>query len=172
MSSSANGSGSPSAAPPAPLVGWADRIAHVIGVWFGCGHVPYAPGHSGTIGTIPLYLLVRPHGPIAVAATALAVTAVGIWAAGRVERRLGIKDPQIVCVDEVAGVLVTWIAAPPTWPALIVGGLLFRLFDQFKPWPARAAERLPGGLGVMLDDVVAGAWGAAALLAARALGWL
>src|SRR4029079_14658759 len=107
MSSSAHGSGSPSAAPPAPLVGWADRIAHVIGVWFGCGHVPYAPGHSGTIGTIPLYLLVRPHGPIAVPATALAVTAVGIWAAGRVERRLGIQDPQTVCVAHGARALTT-----------------------------------------------------------------
>jgi len=171
MSSSATGSGATRPA-PAPFAGWRDKVAHVIGVWFGCGHVPVAPGHAGTIGTIPLYLLVRPYGPLAVAATALAVIAIGVWASGRVERRLGIKDPQIVCVDEVAGVLVTWIAAPPTWPALIVGGLLFRLFDQFKPWPARAAERLPGGLGVMLDDVVAGAWGAAALLAARALGWL
>ena len=98
--------------------------------------------------------------------------AVGVWASGRVERRLGIKDPQIVCVDEVAGVLVTWIAAPPTWTALIVGGLLFRLFDQIKPWPARRAEKLPGGWGVMLDDVAAGAWGAAVLVAARAAGWL
>jgi phosphatidylglycerophosphatase A len=172
MSSSASGSGSPSPPPPLASLGWRDKIAHVIAVWFGCGHVPYAPGHSGTIGTIPLYLLVRPHGPIAVAATALLVTAVGVWASGRVERRLGIKDPQIVCVDEVAGVLVTWIAAPATWKALIVGGLLFRLFDQIKPWPARAAEKLPGGWGVMLDDVAAGAWGAAALIAARALGWL
>ena len=110
----------------------------------------------------------RPYGPIAVAATALLVTAVGVWASGRVERRLGIKDPQIVCVDEVAGVLVTWIAAPPTWRALIVGGLLFRLFDQIKPWPARAAEKLPGGWGVMLDDVAAGAWGAAVSSAPRA----
>ena len=96
------------------------------------------------MGAIPLYLLVRPYGPLAVAATALVVTAVGIWASGRVERRLGIKDPQIVCVDEVAGVLVTWIAAPPTWTALIVGGLLFRLFDQIKPWPARRAETPAG----------------------------
>jgi phosphatidylglycerophosphatase A len=171
MSSSASESGSHNQ-PALPLSDWRDRIAHVIGVWFGCGHVPYMPGHAGTIGTIPLYLLVRPHGPIAVAAAALVVIAVGVWAAGRVERRLGVKDPQIVCVDEVAGVLVTWIAAPPTWRALIVGGLLFRLFDQLKPWPARAAERLPGGLGVMLDDVVAGAWGAAVIVGARALGWL
>jgi phosphatidylglycerophosphatase A len=171
MSSSANGSGKHNGVAP-PFDGWGDRIAHVVGVWFGCGHVPYMPGHAGTIGTIPLYLLVRPHGPLAVAAAAVAVTAIGVWAAGRVERRLGIKDPQIVCVDEVAGVLVTWIAAPPTWRALIVGGLLFRLFDQIKPWPARAAEKLPGGWGVMLDDVAAGAWAAGAVLAARALGWL
>ena len=68
--------------------------------------------------------------------------------------------------------LVTWIAAPPTWRGLIVGGLLFRLFDQIKPWPARAAEKLPGGWGVMLDDVAAGAWGAAVVIGARALGWL
>jgi len=134
--------------------------------------VPVAPGHAGTIGTIPLYLLVRPYGPLAVAGAALAVTAIGVWASGRVERRLGIKDPQIVCIDEVAGVLVTWIAAPPTWRALVVGGLLFRLFDQIKPWPARAAERLPGGWGVMLDDVAAGAWAAALVVGARALGWL
>ena len=125
MSSSGTGSGSPSPTAPLPLrlSAWRDKLAHVIAVWFGCGHVPYAPGHSGTIGTIPLYLLVRPYGPIGVAVTALLVTAVGVWASGRVERRLGIKDPQIVCVDEVAGVLVTWIVAPPTWRGLIVGGL-------------------------------------------------
>jgi phosphatidylglycerophosphatase A len=159
------------AAPP-PLRGFKDITAHVLSVWFGCGHVPYVPGHSGTIGAIPLYLLVRPYGPLAVAATALVVTLVGIWSSGRVERRLGIKDPQIVVIDEVAGVLVAWTAAPPTWRALIVGGLAFRLFDWLKPWPARRAERLPGGPGVMLDDVAAGFWGAALVLAGRALGWL
>jgi phosphatidylglycerophosphatase A len=124
------------------------------------------------VGAIPLYLLIRPFGPLAVAATAVVVTLVGIWAAAIVERRLGGKDPQIVCVDEVAGVLVTWIAAPPTTRALIVGVIAFRVFDQLKPWPARNAERLKGGPGIVLDDVAAGLWGAAVLLAARALGWL
>ena len=89
MSSSANDSGGSKPA-PGPLSGWRDRTAHVISVWFGCGHVPYMPGHAGTIGTIPLYLLVRPYGPIAVAATARVVIAVGVGASGRVERRLGI----------------------------------------------------------------------------------
>ena len=146
--------------------------AHVLAVWFGCGHLPVAPGTWGTLGAIPLYLLVRPLGLAAVAATAVAVTLVGIWAAGDVERRLGGKDPQIVCIDEVAGVFVTWLAAPATWRGLVAGVVLFRIFDQWKPWPARAAERLGGGAGVVLDDVVAGVWGAALLAAGRLLHWL
>lgn len=160
------------ASPPPPLRGWRDVTAHTLAVWFGCGHMPVAPGLTGTLGAIPLYLLLRPHGPIAVAIAAAVVTVVGIWASGRVERRLGIKDPQIVCIDEVAGVLVTWIAAPTTTRALVAGVVAFRIFDQFKPWPARAAERLGGGPGVMLDDVAAGLWSAAVILAGRALGWL
>jgi phosphatidylglycerophosphatase A len=143
-----------------------------VAVWFGCGHVPIAPGTAGTLGAIPLYLLIRPLGPLAVAAAAVALTAVGIWAAARVERRLGGKDPQIVCVDEVAGVFVTWIAAPPTTRALVAGVIAFRIFDQLKPWPARRAERLKGGAGIVLDDIAAGLWGAGVLLAARALGFL
>jgi phosphatidylglycerophosphatase A len=162
----------PPAAPPPPLRGAADITAHVLSVWFGCGHVPIAPGTAGTIGAIPLYLLLRPHGPVAVAIAAAVVTVVGIWASGRVERRLGIEDPQIVCIDEVAGVLVTWIVAPQTTRALVVGFIAFRLFDQLKPWPARTAERLPGGPGIMLDDVAAGVWGAAVLILGRVFGWL
>ena len=107
-----------------------------------------------------------------VALVTVVVTVVGLWAAGDVERRLGKKDPQIVCIDEVAGVFETWLAAPATVWGLVAGVVLFRIFDQWKPWPARAAERLGGGRGVMFDDVVAGAWGAVVLVAARAIGWL
>ena len=163
-------------APPAGAAagtrGPRERLAHVLAVWFGCGHVPYAPGTAGTLGAVPLYLLIRPLGPLCVLVAAAAVTAVGVWAAGIVERRLGSKDPQIVCIDEVAGVLLTWVAAPPTWTGLAAGFVLFRIFDQWKPWPARLAERLPGGQGVMADDVVAGAWGLVVLFAARKLGLL
>jgi phosphatidylglycerophosphatase A len=147
-----------------------DRIAHVLAVWFGCGHVPRAPGLAGTVGAVPLYLVVRPQGPLAVAVAAAVITAVGIWAAGRVVRRLRQHDPQIICIDEVAGVLVTWTAAPATTTGLLVGLVLFRLFDQLKPWPARTLERrLSGGPSVVLDDVAAGLWGAAVLLIARAM---
>jgi len=149
------------------------RLAHVLAVWFGCGHVPIAPGTAGTLGAIPLYLLVRPHGRLAVAATALVVTAVGVWAADEVAKQRRMKDPQIVVIDEVAGVFVTWLAAPETTGGLIAGVVLFRIFDQLKPWPACWAERrLPGGWGIVLDDVFAGCWGAVLLSIARAVDWL
>jgi phosphatidylglycerophosphatase A len=88
-----------------------------------------------------------------------------------VASELGQKDPQLIVIDEVAGVLVTLSVAPPTWSALVAGVVLFRLFDQTKPWPARAAERkLPGGWGIVLDDVAAGLWGALGVAALHAAG--
>jgi len=150
-----------------------EKVARVLALWFGCGKVPVAPGTAGTLGAIPLYLLLRPHGTIAVAAGALAVTAVGVWAADVVARETGLKDPQIVVIDEVAGYLVTMLGAPPTWTGVIAGFVVFRVLDQWKPFPARLAEkRLPGGWGIVMDDVLAGAWGALALYAARAWGVL
>ena len=158
-------------APPRPPASALDKVAHVLAVWFGCGHVPVAPGLAGTLGAIPLYLLLRPRGPVVIAVAAAVLTVIGVWAAERVARRLGGKDPQIICIDEVAGVFVTWIAARETTVGLLAGVVLFRLFDQTKPWPARLAERrLPGGLGIVLDDVAAGLWGAAILLLLRRFG--
>lgn len=150
-----------------------DRLAYTLAIWFGCGRFPKAPGTAGTVGAIPFYLLLRHmSGVPAVAGAAVVITLIGVWAANQVVRQTGIKDPQIVCIDEVAGVLFTWLAAPDTWIGLVAGFALFRIFDQFKPWPARSAERLPEGWGVMMDDVAAGAWGAGCLLVGRALGWL
>jgi phosphatidylglycerophosphatase A len=149
------------------------RVAYVLAIWFGCGRVPKAPGTAGTLGAIPFYLLLaHVWGRPAVAAAAAVITAVGVWASNQVVRKLGIKDPQIVCIDEVAGVLITLLAAPANGIGLLTGVVLFRVLDQWKPWPARAAERLPEGWGVMADDVVAGIWGVLGLLAARAAGWL
>jgi phosphatidylglycerophosphatase A len=151
----------------------ADSVAYVLSIWFGCGLVPRAPGTAGTVGALPLYLLLRTWGVAAVVVGATLVTAIGIWASDRTARRLGQKDPQIVCIDEVAGVLFTWAAVPAGALGIIVGFVLFRLNDQLKPWPARLAERrLPGGWGIMLDDVCAGAWSVLLVLAARRLGLL
>jgi phosphatidylglycerophosphatase A len=148
-------------------------VAHVLATWFGCGHVPYAPGTAGTLGAVPLYLVLRPMGHLAVLTAALLITAIGIWVADVVAKDLGKEDPQIVVIDEVAGVLLTLSVAPPTWGALVAGVVLFRIFDQLKPWPARTAEReLPGGWGIVLDDVAAGVWGGAGVLGLKAAGIL
>jgi len=149
------------------------RRARVLALWFGAGLVPLAPGTAGSIAAIPLYLLLRSLGLDAVALGAAAVIALGIWSAGIVAQQTGLHDPQTVVIDEVAGVLCTLLAAPPGWPGTLAGLVLFRVFDQWKPWPARAAEReLPPRWGIMLDDVFAAAWAALVLLGLRRLGWL
>lgn len=136
------------------------RLAWILATWFGCGLSPIAPGTVGTLGALPLYLLVRQGGPLAVVFAALLVAAVGIWASNVVVRTTGEKDPQRIVIDEVAGVLFALSAAPPTWRGVALAVLLFRVFDITKPFPARRAERLPAGWGVVVDDVVAGLWAA------------
>ena len=153
--------------------GFTETVQTVLSTWFGLGFVPKGPGTAGTIGAIPLYLLLRPHGPWAVAAAAVCLTLVGIWAAGGYAKITGLHDPQKVVIDEVAGVHVAWIACPPTWQGLLAGFLLFRLFDMTKPFPANWAERkLQGGTSIVLDDVFAGMWGAAVVVALRLAGVL
>jgi len=148
------------------------RLAYILAIWFGCGRFPKMPGTAGTIGALPLYLLAVQGGPFAVAAAAVVVTLVGVWAATQVVRHTGLKDPQIVCIDEAAGVLITLAFAPYDWKGVLASVVLFRIFDQWKPWPARWAEKLREGWGVVMDDVFAGLWGAVFVIAARALGWL
>jgi phosphatidylglycerophosphatase A len=102
----------------------------------------------------------------------LAVTVLGIWAADEAERALGAKDPGAIVVDEVAGMALSVLTLPPTPLALVAGFVLFRAFDVLKPFPANVAQRLPGGLGVVVDDLVAGLYALALLLLARRIGWL
>jgi phosphatidylglycerophosphatase A len=98
---------------------------------------------------------------------------VGIWAASIVARELGKKDPQVVVIDEVAGTLVTLLPMPhASWQAIAAGFVLFRLFDIVKPWPIRHLERLPGGWGIVLDDIGAGVLGAAVMQGLRMAGAL
>jgi phosphatidylglycerophosphatase A len=122
----------------------------------------------GSLGAIPLYLLAAQGGRTGVVVAAIGVTAIGIWAASIVARDLGAHDPQIVVVDEVAGILVTMVPmADVSWRAVVVGFVLFRLFDVTKPWPARRLEKLPGGWGIVMDDVAAGVFGALVMAGLR-----
>jgi phosphatidylglycerophosphatase A len=144
-------------------------IARVIATWFGCGRSPVAPGTVGTLGALPLWFAVRGGGPKAVLVTAAAMTLIGVWAAGVFAAERGAKDPQEVVVDEVAGVLVALTAAPPSFAGTALAVVLFRVFDITKPFPTRHAEQLPGGWGIVLDDVVAGMQAALVLGGLRAL---
>jgi phosphatidylglycerophosphatase A len=106
----------------------------------------------------------------------IAVSIIGVWAAGRTALYLQKHDPQIVVIDEVAGQLISYLglATPRTfavnWKYLLLGFILFRVFDIWKPFPARQAESLPGGLGIMADDWIAGIYAALGLWIARAIG--
>lgn len=138
------------------------RPHHWLAYGAGSGLSPWAPGTAGTLAAIPLYLLVAPLPLAPYLALVAASFAIGVWACDKTARELGVDDPSPVVWDEVVGLLVTMIAAPPGWVWVLVGFLLFRLFDILKPWPIRVLDRdLHGGLGIMLDDLVAGlmAWG-------------
>src|SRR4030095_9193486 len=140
----------------------------------GVGYLPLAPGTWGSFLAVLIYLVLRttvsrPHGlysPLFVATQVVLIglaTAVGIWAASRTERILKIKDPGRVVIDEVAGQFIALLPVPLTadsrWPVwLMVAFLLFRFFDIVKPYPARKLESLPGVLGIMADDLVAGVY--------------
>ncbi len=102
----------------------------------------------------------------------LSVLVAGTWAAGRAERLIGGKDPGVIVIDEVAGMTIAMLLVPRTIGALAVAFLLFRVFDVVKPFPARQSQRLTGGVGVMIDDVVAGLYALGVLsLLRRAVGW-
>ena len=150
------------ARPRGPL--WATLIA----TFFGIGRMHPGPGSWGAATTVILWAAlayaVPPslRTPLAVA-LALLVTLIGIPAATQVARASGVKDPQFVVIDEVAGQLIALIAAPLGWKAFLAGFIFFRAFDIVKPPPVRQLERLPEGTGIVLDDVAAGIYALAVM---------
>lgn len=137
--------------------GW----AWVVATFFGAGRGRPGPGSWGSAATVLLWWILSRWIPSSLqiaaclALAALAV-AVGIPAATRIARETGLHDPQFVVIDEVAGQLITLVAAPVSWKTLLAGFILFRAFDIVKPPPIRQLERLPEGTGIVLDDVGAG----------------
>jgi phosphatidylglycerophosphatase A len=127
-----------------------------------------APGTVGSFITL-LALWLIPVTRLALAGTLVVVIAAGIWAASRVERALGTKDPGLIVIDEVAGMLLSALLLPRTLPVLATAFLLFRLFDVWKPFPASQSQSLAGGLGVVLDDLIAGVYALVVVMGARAL---
>jgi phosphatidylglycerophosphatase A len=145
---------------------------HFFALGFGAGLSPKAPGTAGTLVAVPLVMAVASAGWWWLFAFSCVAFAAGIYVCGESARRLGVHDHPGIVWDEIAGFAVTMLAAPPqwhhTWQWAFAGFLLFRLFDIWKPWPIREADHsLTGGLGIMLDDILAGIFSALILLAYR-----
>jgi phosphatidylglycerophosphatase A len=145
-----------------------DRLALGVASVAGAGYAPVAPGTVGTlVAAVALWLI--PFTQAALVTAVAVVALLAIWAGSRVERLLGATDPGVIVIDEVAGMLASVLWLPRTLPVLLAAFFLFRLFDIWKPFPARQSQALPGGLGVVVDDLIAGAYAMLVIHAARAL---
>jgi phosphatidylglycerophosphatase A len=149
-----------------------NKAAWLIATVFGCGLSPFAPGTVGSLaGVLVAWLLIHflllP--PFCLAILALGLVPIGIWSATIAANMAGKKDPGMVVIDEVLGQLITLAGAVHVnWKMYVIGFGLFRLFDIWKPTPARQLEKLPGGQGIVADDLMAGLYGALVLFT---LGW-
>jgi phosphatidylglycerophosphatase A len=135
--------------------------ANLVGTFFGVGRLRPGPGTWASAATVLLWTalahaLAPPLRTPVVSILAVLVTLIGIPAATQVARSSGIKDPQFVVIDEVAGQLVALIAVPLAWKSFLAAFILFRVFDILKPPPVRQLEALPEGTGIVLDDIAAG----------------
>jgi len=140
-----------------------DQAKELLVTWFGLGHAPVAPGTFGTLGGVVLAALLGMLFPesflVVCLFTALLLCVLGAGCGSWAEKKWGRKDPGQYVLDEVAGYMVA-VAWPtfPGWTHLMAAFLLFRLTDIWKPPPARRLESIPGGWGILADDLVAGAW--------------
>ena len=141
---------------------------HWLAFGAGAGLAPHAPGTAGTAAALPLYLVIGTLPAAVYVPVTASIVMVGVWACGRTARDLGVHDHPGIVLDEIAGFLVTMTALPFSWVWMVAGFAAFRLFDIAKPWPISIADRkVGGGLGIMLDDVLAGALACASLHALR-----
>jgi phosphatidylglycerophosphatase A len=122
----------------------------------GSGFSPLAPGTAGSLVGLLLYLPLTGSHPLTYVGLVAGVFVLGVWTAGRAERVFGQRDDRRITIDEIAGMLLSLALLPARLDVAVVGFLLFRVFDIWKPPPARLSESLPGGWGVMADDLVAG----------------
>ena len=146
---------------------------HFLAFGLGSGLAPKAPGTAGTLASLPFFYFMSFLNINTYLIVLSIVIIFGIWLCGKTSSDLGVHDHPGIVWDEFAGMFVTMIAVPVTWISVLAGFLLFRLFDIWKPWPIGLLDkRISGGLGIMLDDILAGVFAAAVLQLAIVVGWL
>jgi phosphatidylglycerophosphatase A len=148
----------PKATAPAPASVWHNWI-HFLAFGFGSGAIPWAPGTMGTIVAIPFFLVLSYLPLPAYLVVVLILFTVGVWLCEIAAKDTGVDDHPGIVWDEIVGYLITMIAVPCHFNWIVAGFILFRIFDIWKPWPIRVIDKqLKGGLGIMLDDVLAGVY--------------
>jgi phosphatidylglycerophosphatase A len=132
--------------------------AHFLGFGFGSGLIPFMPGTMGSAAAIPL-ILAMSYLPIGLyIAVTLVACVIGVKICDKVSDDLGVHDHGSIVWDEIAGMMIVFIAIPISWHSVLIGFVLFRIFDILKPWPISFLDKnVHGGLGIMVDDLVAGA---------------
>jgi phosphatidylglycerophosphatase A len=135
------------------------RPSHFIAFGFGSGAAPFAPGTFGTLVGLPCYYFMHTLTPGIYATLLIVAFVAGVWLCDRVSRDIGVHDHGGIVWDEIVGYLVTMFWAPFGWQWMLIGFLLFRLFDIWKPFPIRFLDKhVTGGFGIMIDDVLAGVY--------------
>lgn len=146
---------------------WNNHWVHFLAFGFGSGAAPKAPGTFGTLAAIPVYLLLAQLPLTLYLAVIVLAFAVGVYLCGQASKDMGVHDHGGIVWDEFVGFWITMIAVPVHWMLIVVGFVLFRFFDIIKPFPIGWLDkRVHGGLGIMIDDVIAGvfAWAVLQLL--------
>ncbi len=139
--------------PPALL----KNPVHLLSLGFGSGLIPFAPGTFGTLAAIPLYLIIQPLSLVYYLLITILSLIVGFYLCDKTAKALGVHDHGGIVWDEIVGYFITMIAVPLDWKWIIAGFILFRFFDIVKPWPIKWIDaKVTGGVGIMLDDVLAG----------------
>lgn len=133
-----------------------EKIKILIATGFGLGYSPLISGTVGSLGGVLLFYFFRQLPWPLYLVTIMAFLFLGIWAADQAEVIFKKKDPGYIVIDEIVGFLAAVFLIPWQWPWILAAFLLFRAFDIIKPYPLRRAEILPGGIGIMLDDLGAG----------------
>lgn len=129
---------------------------HIFSFGFGSGLSSVAPGTMGTLVAIPIFLIFSNFSPILYLSFVTILFFAGCWSSAITAEALNVHDHPGIVIDEIVGYLITMIFVPATWYWILVGFLLFRLFDIWKPWPISIADqKLKGGFGIMFDDVLA-----------------
>ncbi len=134
------------------------RLAEILATVFYLGRIPGAPGTWGSIAAVLVWLIL-PEQMLSVfifSGILIFLAVIGIWVSQLVESASGTTDPSEIIIDEWVGQWIALLALPQTWISAVIALIFFRIFDIAKPWPINNLQKLPGGWGIMVDDIVAG----------------